>query len=411
MSPAKRRWGGLAGHWFIAALAATSLMLAWVDPVHAEDGKRGITIPFTFTIVSYDAGMAPLGPEPVVATETMTSTEPVAEPEPAAETEPAPAPEEPAADTETEPVAEPESATETEPAPAPEEPVVATEAVTSTEPAAEPEPEAEPVEETPQLTYVVESGDSLLAIAYLYNTTVEALMAANGLNDPDRLRIGQVLVIPSGSDLVNLAAKHVVKPGDTLLALAFQYGSSLSAIQTANPGIKPHLLQVGQVVKVPLLDENASAQMGEAASSVPAPAVAAIAGTPGLEAAMLEMLNQSRAENGLPPYQLNDQLTTLARNHAQDMVNRGYFGHVTPEGWRLKDRLAGMGINLDRAGENYQYNVQSAERTVRTAFDWFMADPPHRKNMLHASYTRVGVGVIAHPAGGYVFVLDFSGDF
>lgn len=407
MAPAKRYRGGLAGRWFITALAALMLISVWTDTVHAQDGKRGITIPFTFTIVSNGAAIVPPNPAepmaepapapeeaPVVAvTEALTSTEPAAEPQPAAE--PAPAPE-------TAPV------------------VAATEVATSTEPAAAPEPDAEPEpaaeteaapapEEAPQLTYVVESGDSLLAIAYLYNTTVEALMAANGLNDPDRLQIGQVLVIPSGSDLVNLAAKHVIKPGDTLLALAFQYGSSLSAIQTANPGIKSNLLQVGQVVKVPLLDENASAQMGQAATS--APAVAPIEGTPGLEAAMLEMLNQSRAENGLPPYQLNDQLISLARNHAQDMVNRGYFGHVTPEGWTLKNRLAGMGINLDRAGENYQYNVQSAERTVQTAFNWFMGDPPHRKNMLHAAYTRVGVGVIAHPAGGYVFVLDFSGDF
>lgn len=379
MAPAKRRWGGLTGRWLITALMTLALVSVWADTAHAQDGKRSITIPFTFTIVSAGAEIAPAPVAP-------------AEPEPAAEAEPAPAPE-----------AVPVTATEAQ---------TATETVAEPESAAEPEPEPAPAPETaPQLTYVVESGDSLLAIAYLYNTTVDALMAANGLDDPDRLRIGQVLVIPSGSDLVNLAAKHVIKPGDTLLALAFQYGSSLSAIQAANPGIKPNLLQVGQVVKVPLLDENASAQMGEMATSAPAPAVAPIAGTPGLEAAMVEMLNQSRAENGLPPYQLNDQLTTLARNHAQDMVNRGYFGHVTPEGWTLRDRLAGMGINLDRAGENYQYNVQAAERTVRTAFDWFMADPPHRKNMLHAAYTRVGVGVIAHPAGGYVFVLDFSGDF
>ncbi len=37
---------------------------------------------------------------------------------------------------------------------------------------------------------------TLLAIAQQYNTTTQALMAANNLSDPNFLRVGQELIIP-----------------------------------------------------------------------------------------------------------------------------------------------------------------------------------------------------------------------
>jgi len=48
----------------------------------------------------------------------------------------------------------------------------------------------------PQQTYVVQQGDSLAAIAQQFGTTVSALQAANGIEDPNEILIGQVLVIP-----------------------------------------------------------------------------------------------------------------------------------------------------------------------------------------------------------------------
>ena len=45
-------------------------------------------------------------------------------------------------------------------------------------------------------TYVVQEGDTLAAIAQQFGTTVEALQAANGIEDPNEIIIGQVLVVP-----------------------------------------------------------------------------------------------------------------------------------------------------------------------------------------------------------------------
>jgi hypothetical protein len=48
----------------------------------------------------------------------------------------------------------------------------------------------------PQQTYVVQQGDTLAAIAQRYGVTVAAIQEANGIEDPDEIIIGQVLVIP-----------------------------------------------------------------------------------------------------------------------------------------------------------------------------------------------------------------------
>jgi LysM repeat protein len=50
---------------------------------------------------------------------------------------------------------------------------------------------------TPAGLYIVRQGDTLTAIAEQYGTTVEEIMAANNLSDPNALQVGQALIIPS----------------------------------------------------------------------------------------------------------------------------------------------------------------------------------------------------------------------
>jgi LysM repeat protein len=60
-------------------------------------------------------------------------------------------------------------------------------------PAVTPVPTAPPPQ---SVTYVVQPGDTLAAIAVRFGTSVSALQAANDLADTDVILIGQVLVIP-----------------------------------------------------------------------------------------------------------------------------------------------------------------------------------------------------------------------
>jgi uncharacterized protein YkwD len=129
-----------------------------------------------------------------------------------------------------------------------------------------------------------------------------------------------------------------------------------------------------------------------------------------LELAMVKAINEERQKRGLLPYRIDQQLTLVARAHAQDMVAREYFGHITPEGKTLRDRLRERGLEPYWAGENWLRAVRPADEVIQHAIEWFMADPSHRDNILHTHYDRVGVGVTEGPSGWYTFVLDFAGE-
>ena len=75
----------------------------------------------------------------------------------------------------------------------------------------------------------VEAGDSLSEIALAHGTTVAVLMAANGITNPDRVYMGQRLVVPGpGSTPTTLPTMVVVvQRGDSLSGIAAEYGVTL----------------------------------------------------------------------------------------------------------------------------------------------------------------------------------------
>jgi len=85
------------------------------------------------------------------------------------------------------------------------------------------------------IRHTVEAGEILSAIADTYGVRLEALVAANGLANPNAIFPGQVLVVPGanreGPALVETSAVvHVVLPGDTLSSIADRYGVDLSRL-------------------------------------------------------------------------------------------------------------------------------------------------------------------------------------
>ncbi len=127
-------------------------------------------------------------------------------------------------------------------APQPTDPIVVTAVATAT-------PE--------MIVHVVQPGENPSTIAEQYDTTAEAIMAANNISDPRSLRVGQELLIPGKPSGEVQTTKvevvvHVVQPGDTLLGIALRYGSTVEVIMSANEIDDPLALQVGQELIVPI---------------------------------------------------------------------------------------------------------------------------------------------------------------
>lgn len=95
--------------------------------------------------------------------------------------------------------------------------------------------------------YTVQRGDTLGRIARDNGVSLSELIAVNSLSNPDLIYPGQVLAIPGEEPDMT----HVVTRGETLAKIAAAYGSSILAIVEANGIRNPNLIRIGQNIVVP----------------------------------------------------------------------------------------------------------------------------------------------------------------
>lgn len=127
---------------------------------------------------------------------------------------------------------------------------------------------------------------------------------------------------------------------------------------------------------------------------------------------IVELINIDRAQeakrNHLAPLQLDQTLSKVAREHAEDMVKRNFFSHVNPEGQGPQERLRKAGINSPLAE-----NILSGALTPEEAHDELMNEPSddphnHRGNILNQEFHYVGVGIARNPDQTLVLVETFA---
>jgi uncharacterized protein YkwD len=137
---------------------------------------------------------------------------------------------------------------------------------------------------------------------------------------------------------------------------------------------------------------------------------------PNVRSALRCLVNVERARHGLRTLQSNARLNAAADRHSADMVARRYFGHVTPEGASIADRIRQTGYlggSHDWAlGEDIGWGTGTAS-TPASIFQAFMNSPPHRRVILDGEFRQLGVGVaqgvpVSGAGGGATFVLDFG---
>ncbi|MCL6560644.1 MAG: LysM peptidoglycan-binding domain-containing protein [Firmicutes bacterium] len=100
--------------------------------------------------------------------------------------------------------------------------------------------------------YEIKAGDTYFSLARRFGITVGALIAANPGVDPDRLMIGQEICIPAPVPPPPCpGGTYTIRPGDTFFSLARRFGTTVDALIAANPGVDPDRLQIGQVICLP----------------------------------------------------------------------------------------------------------------------------------------------------------------
>ncbi len=126
-------------------------------------------------------------------------------------------------------------------------PVVSTTAIPTTTEAADVGP----------ASVLVEVGDSLSKIAKRYDTTTEILAAINGICDVNQIYVGQKILLAGAEfetddevDPEPISVTVLVEVGDSLSKIAKQYDTTVDDLMVANDMTDPNLLLVGQELVV-----------------------------------------------------------------------------------------------------------------------------------------------------------------
>lgn len=107
-------------------------------------------------------------------------------------------------------------------------------------------------------------------------------------------------------------------------------------------------------------------------------------------ARIIELTNQERAKNNLPPLQENSALDKAAQAKAANMFAEDYWAHFAPSGKTPWDFILGSGYSFSFAGENLAKNFQTNEGVV---IAW-MNSPSHRENIVSVKYKDIGIAVV-----------------
>lgn len=112
------------------------------------------------------------------------------------------------------------------------------------------------------------------------------------------------------------------------------------------------------------------------------------------EARVLTLVNAERAQAGCSPLTADPELAALAGDHSEDMAERDYFSHTTPDGMTPWDRAEAAGVD-HMGGENIARGQADAEAVMES----WMNSPGHRANILNCDFTTLGVGAHFAPGG------------
>jgi len=135
----------------------------------------------------------------------------------------------------------------------------------------------------------------------------------------------------------------------------------------------------------------------------PAPSVPVSSAQSSEERAMLAMINEERAKQGLAAYTYDAALSAIARKKAQDMLTNHYFAHQSPTYGSLSEMLSAFGYTYRAAGENI-----AKYGSVERAHIGLMNSDGHRKNILGRGFTRAGIGIVQDAGGVYYICQLFA---
>ena len=157
------------------------------------------------------------------------------------------------------------------------------------------------------------------------------------------------------------------------------------------------------------------------APASPSPSPAATTAPPSQQTAadqVLALINQARAQAGLPAYSFLAGLNSSAAAHNARMAGGCGLSHQCPGEPALGTRETDAGVTWTAAGENIgeggpvsDTSAAIAQMAVTLTQDMLNEKPPddgHRLNILSSSFTHIGIAVTIDSSGTVWMTQDFA---
>lgn len=128
-------------------------------------------------------------------------------------------------------------------------------------------------------------------------------------------------------------------------------------------------------------------------------------------------VNKERRDEGLKTLEYDPRLVSIANNHSEDMVKKGYYSHTAPDGTTIDDRFSEAGYEcrisvpegvITTGSENiaqtyYQKQIEQPDggtdlygnesEVARAVVDSWMNSPDHRENLMRPYWRHQGIGI------------------
>ncbi len=137
---------------------------------------------------------------------------------------------------------------------------------------------------------------------------------------------------------------------------------------------------------------------------------------------VIELTNIERAKVGAAPVKYNAFLEKAAQGYGEELFEKNYLEHYSPEGVGTEERILDSGY-LDamyacECGNNFSVgeNLGKEQKTPEEVVKGWMNSPTHRENLLKPEYRDIGIGMVKNtktsqdglPPGGYIWIQNFG---
>ena len=134
----------------------------------------------------------------------------------------------------------------------------------------------------------------------------------------------------------------------------------------------------------------------------PPPPVARVGG--GVSAQVVQLANAERAKAGLGALTVDSRFASAAAGHSTDQATMNRMDHTGSDGSSMADRINASGFRWRALGENVAVGYQDAASVM----SGWMNSAGHRKNILTAGFTVIGVAAAASADGTYYWTMDLG---